>query len=171
MIMAFEAVPQLDGRGVGEVHHLHHAGHQMRPWGALRHFAPSSGSAMGCTCMQEDPDWLTSMLPESKWLLTKMPSPDLAESQLPVVPVTGPSAHLRASCAHRHTTVCACMQPGVGRRGPGAPAHLPTAASHRCGKGGSATACAQHAAITTAANATLHAHAAVNTACAVPIVV
>ena len=35
------------------------------------------------------------MLPESKWLLTKMPDVDLAESQLPVVPVTAPSAHLQ----------------------------------------------------------------------------
>jgi len=37
---------------------------------------------------------LTSMLPESKWLFTKMPMPDLALSQLPAAPVTAPSAHL-----------------------------------------------------------------------------
>lgn len=36
----------------------------------------------------------TSMLPESKWLFTKMPMPDLALSQLPAAPVTAPSAHL-----------------------------------------------------------------------------
>jgi hypothetical protein len=55
---------------------------------------------------------LTSMLPESKWLLTKMPDVDLAESQLPVVPVTAPSAHLQCHRRADITQLSVCITAG-----------------------------------------------------------
>jgi hypothetical protein len=101
-----------------------------------------SAEAMACTCHAEDSGemCLTSMLPESKWLLTKMPDVDLAESQLPVVPVTAPSAHLQCHRRADVTQVSLCMTAGCAGCLRCSRAHLRTGASQRCGKGGSAIA-------------------------------
>lgn len=93
--------PQLDPRGVRDVQHLHAGvtGHEV----CVRQCAVISicmcypacvGTTQALDCSCRHMQVRTSMLPESKWLFTKMPSPDFAESQLPVVPVTAPSAHL-----------------------------------------------------------------------------
>lgn len=73
----------------------------------------------------------TSMLPESKWLLTKMPDVDFAESQLPVVPVTAPSAHLQCHRRADVTQVSLCMTADCAGCLRCSRAHLRTGASQR----------------------------------------